>query len=269
MDWQQVLDALLGWAKTAGVKIAVALVLWIVLFKLINAIGRRILKKAEKKGLDKTIARTLVYISKLLAKVTVVICLISYVGIDASGLTALVASFGVCVGLAVNGALSNLAGGIMIIVTRPFKLDDFIEACGHSGTVEEIRITQTKLCTPDNKVVFIPNGTLSSSEIINYSVKKTRRVDHTFSIGYQNDFEQAKAIVLAICEKHEKVLSDPAPFVRVCKHGESSVDIVTRVWTESADYWTVHFDLLEQVKAAFDEQGIEIPYGQLDVHIKQ
>lgn len=268
MNWEALLNSVVSWAATAGVRIVIAILLWIVTFKLINAIGRRILKKSEKKGMDKTIARTVVYIGKLLLKIAIVICLVGYVGIDTSGLTALVASFGVCIGLAVNGALSNLAGGIMIILTRPFKIDDFIEACGHSGTVEEIRITQTKLRTPDNKVVYIPNGTLSSSEVVNYSEKDTRRVDHTFSIGYGNDFEKAKAIVLDLCEKHELTLSDPAPFVRVSKHGESSVDIVARVWVKSDDFWTVHFDLLEQVKAAFDENGIEIPYGQLDVHIK-
>jgi len=122
--------------------------------------------------------------------------------------------------------------------------------------------------TPDNKVVYIPNGTLSSSQIVNYSEKDTRRVEHTFSIAYSNDFEKAKNIVLDVCSNHELVLKDPAPFVRVCKHNSSSVDIVTRVWTKSADYWTVHFDLLEQVKSAFDANGIEIPFDQLDVHVK-
>ena len=268
MDWKAIINTIVNWATNTGVKILIALIILVVSFKIINAIARKWTKRSEKKGLDKTISRTLIYIFKIGMKIVIAICLVGYVGIDTSGLTALVASLGVCVGLAVNGALSNLAGGVMIILTRPFKIDDYIDACGHSGTVEEIRITQTKLRTTDNKVVYIPNGTLSASEIVNYSEKDTRRVDHTFSIAYDADFEKAKEIILDICNKNELVMQDPAPFVKMSKHGSSSIDIVTRVWTKSDDYWTVHFDLLEKVKVAFDENGIEIPFEQLDVHVK-
>lgn len=269
MDWEALWTSILTWLTNEGIKIVIALILLVVTFKLVNVIAKKLTKRAEKKNLDKTISRTLIYIFKLGMKIIIAICLVGYVGIDTSGLAALVTSLGVCVGLAVNGALSNLAGGIMIILTRPFKIDDYIEACGHGGTVEEIHITQTKLRTPDNKVVYIPNGTLSSSEIVNYSEKGERRVDHTFSIGYGDDFDKAKNIVMEICQGHELVLSDPAPFVRVCKHNSSSIDIVTRVWVKSENYWTVHFDLLEQVKKAFDANGIEIPFEQVDVHLKK
>ena len=272
MDWNQVLNNLLNtvinWATTAGLRLVIALVLMFVSFKIVNAIARKINKSGEKGKLDKTLARTFAYIFKLAMKCLIAICLIGFVGIDTSGLAALVVSLGACVGLALNGALSNLAGGILIIITRPFRVDDFIEAQGHSGTVEDIHITATKLRTPDNKVVFIPNGPLSSGTIVNYSVKDTRRVDFTFSIGYGDDFEKAKAIVMDICTSHALVLDDPAPFVRVSSHGASSIDIVTRVWVKSDDYWTVNFDILEAVKAAFDKEGIEIPFNQLDVHVK-
>ena len=269
MDWQAILNSIVNWATSTGIKLLIALILLFVSFKVINAVTRRMSKRFEKKHLDKTISRTLVYIFKLSMKIIVVVCLIGYVGIDTSGITALIASAGVCIGLAVNGAVSNLAGGVMLIVTRPFKIDDYIEALGYSGTVEEIRITQTKLRTPDNKVVYLPNGTLSSSEIVNYSEKDIRRVDNTFSIAYDCDFEKAKEIITNICANHELVLKDPAPFVRVSNHGSSSIDIVTRVWTKSEDYWTVHFDLLEKVKTEFDANGIEIPFNQLDVNIKK
>ncbi|MBQ7333395.1 MAG: mechanosensitive ion channel, partial [Clostridia bacterium] len=179
------------------------------------------------------------------------------------------ASLGVCAGLAVNGALSNLAGGVLIILTRPFRVDDYIEAQGHSGTVEDIHITCTKLRTTDNKVVYLPNGSLSSGSIVNYSEKDTRRVDFTFSIGYSDDFEKAKGIIMGILESHELTLKDPAPMVRVSGHGESSIDITARAWVMSADYWTVNFDVLEAVKTAFDKEGIEIPFNQLDVHVKK
>ena len=155
MNWQAILDSIVKWGMTAGLRLLVALILLLITFKIINAVARGLGKKAEKRGLDKTITRTIIYISKLAAKVAVAICLVGYVGIDTSGLAALITSFGVCIGLAVNGAVSNLAGGIVLILTRPFKLDDFIEACGYSGTVEEIRVTQTKLRTGDNKVVYL------------------------------------------------------------------------------------------------------------------
>ncbi len=270
MDWQAILDTVINWATNSGIKIVIGLVVLFVSFKLINMIGKKIIKRNEKKQrLDKTITRTLVYIAKIVLKIAITICIIGYVGIDTSGLTALVASVGVCVGLAVNGALSNLAGGIMLIITRPFKIDDFIEACGYSGVVEAINMTQTRIRTGDNKIVYIPNGTLSSAEIVNYSITDTRRLDLTFSIAYENDFEKAKEILLDLCKKHELVLESPAPMVRVSGHNTSSIDILTRVWTKSGDYWTVNFDLLEQVKLAFDKNGIEIPYNKLDVNVKK
>ncbi len=269
MDWQAIFNTIINWATTSGIKLVIALLILFISFKIINALARSFTKRCDKKRIDKTISHTLIYIFKIGTKIIITVCLVGYVGIDTSGITALIASVGVCIGLAVNGALSNLAGGVMIIVTRPFKIDDYIEALGHSGTVEDIRITQTKLRTPDNKVVYMPNGSLSSSEIVNYSEKDLRRVDNTFSISYDCDFEKAKEIINGICLEHELILKDPAPFVRVSKHGSSSIDIVTRVWTKSEDYWTVHFDLLEKVKIAFDENGIEIPFDQLDVNIKK
>ena len=273
MDWKEifnnVVSTVINWASTAGIRLLLALIILFVSFKIINAIARRIERSGEKGKLDKTLAKTFAYIFKLALKIVVVVCMVGFVGIDTSGLAALLVSVGACVGLALNGALSNLAGGILIILTRPFRVDDFIEAQGYSGTVEDIHITNTKLRTVDNKVVYIPNGPLSSGNIVNYSMKDTRRVDFTFSIGYGDDFEHAKKIVSDICSAHELVLKDPAPMVRVSEHGASSINLVTRVWVNSADYWTVHFDILEAVKAAFDKEGIEIPFNQLDVHVKK
>ena len=271
MTIEQFLSMLANWAVTVGLKIVIALIIFVVSFRAITIITRKIEKKliTGKPHLDKTLTSTLFYILRIVLKAIVVVCLVGYLGIDTSGLTALFVSFGACVGLAVNGALANLAGGVIIIVTRPFKIDDFIEAQGHSGTVEDIHITSTKLRTPDNKVVYIPNGPLSSGSIINYSEKDTRRVDFAFSISYENDFEKAKAIVMDIITAHELVLRDPEPFVRVSSHADSSITITARAWVNNADYWTVNFDVLESVKTAFDKNGIEIPYNQLDVHLKR
>ena len=257
-----------SWGVSVGIKLIAATVIFLVSFRVINKISRRIERTGDNGKLDKTIARTLAYVFKLGLKSIVVICLIGFVGIDTSGFTGLLVSIGACIGLALNGALSNLAGGILLILTRPFRVDDFIEAEGYSGTVEDIRITMTKIRTPDNKVVYIPNGPLSSGTVVNYSVKDTRRVDFNFSIGYGVDFEKAKNIVLRLCKNHELVLSDPPPMVRVCGHGTSGLTLVCRVWVKRDDYWTVNFDLLESVKAEFDTERIEIPFNQLDVHIK-
>lgn len=265
----ELLNNLLNWATTTGIKIVVALILLFISFKVINFIAKKIIKNGEKNNLDKTVTKTLAYVVKLGAKVIVCVCLIGYLGIDTSAITALIASFGVGIGLAVNGTLSNLAGGVLILVTRPFKIDDFIEAQGIKGVVTDIHITNTKIITPDNKVVYVPNAPLSNGNIINYSEKETRRVDIDFSISFTADFGKAQQIVTDILASHELVLNEPAPFVRLGQHAESAIIIKSRAWVKSEDYWTVYFDILEKVKADFDANGIEIPFNQLDVHIKK
>ena len=263
-------DGILNWLLNTeigvGIKIIIAVVIFFISFKVINVVARRIEKRGEK--YDKTLTKTLAYILKIGLKCVITVCLIGFLGIDTSGITALIASLGVCIGLAVNGAVANIAGGVLIIVTRPFRIDDYIEAQGVSGTVEDIHMVNTKIRTPDNKVIYLPNGALSNGNIINYSVKDTRRVDFTFSIAYSADFERAKGIVMSAMTSHELVLSDPEPMVRVSEHGASSINLTARAWVKSEDYWTVKFDLLERVKREFDKEGIEIPFNQLDVHVK-
>ena len=184
MEWfETLLNTLINWATTTGVKLIIALVILLISFKIIKVVCRKIEKSGAKKNADKTVMRTLAYALGLVLRVVVLVCLVGYLGIDTSGITALIASFGVCVGLAVNGALSNLAGGVLILLTRPFRVDDFIEAQGVSGTVADIHITSTKIITGDNKVVYVPNGALANGNIINYSEKDTRRVDLDFSVA--------------------------------------------------------------------------------------
>ncbi len=270
---EQFIQTLVGWLTTTGVKIVVALLLLFISFRVITIVCRRFEKRMVngKSKVDKTLAKTILHVAAIALKAVVVVCLVGYLGIDTSSITALIASLGVTVGLAVNGAVGNFAGGVLLLITRPFRVDDYIETCDVSGTVEDIRLINTRIRTPDNKVIYIPNGMLSSSTIINYSEKDMRRVDFTFSIAYENDFDEAKAIILEILEAHELILKleDKMPTARVTEHGQSSVDITARAWVMSADYWDVKFDVLEQVKKAFDEKGISIPYNQLDVHIKK
>ncbi len=251
IEWEKLINSIIEWATGTGLKILVAVVLLYVSFKLINYVAKKIERNSRKiHKLDKTLTNTLLYL-----------------GIDTSGLTALVTSLGVCVGLAVNGTLSNLAGGALLLITRPFKIDDYIEVAGYSGTVEDIRIVTTKLVTADNKTVYIPNSTVSTSSIVNYSEKGLRRIDLVFSIDYSADFSQAKSIIGNILQEHEKVLKSPVPTVRVISQSDSSIDICCRPWVNGDDYWDVYFDLTEEVKKRFDKEGIGIPFPQLDVHI--
>lgn len=263
------LSILLNWATTTGIKIIIALILLLVSFKLVNFFAKRIGKICEKKQVDKTITKVLLYVSKIVLKCVIVIALIGYLGIDTSAITALIASFGVCIGLAVNGTVSNLAGGVLILVTRPFKVDDYIEAQGVSGTVVDIHITHTKLNTPDNKVIYLPNGALSNGNITNYSEKDTRRVDLEFTFDCATDIEKAKSLVCDVFAANELVLKDPAPFVKVGGKGDAGLKLTARAWVKSEDYWTVYFDAFEAVKMTFDANGIAFSANQLEIKIKK
>lgn len=272
MDWNKIKETVLGWLTTTGIKILVALLVLIVAFTLINRISKQIEKRSRKqeetKHVDKTVYRTLGYIAKIGLKILVVLSLVAYLGIDTGAITALIASLGVGVGLAVNGTLSNLAGGMLLLFTRPFKDGDYIAANGYEGYVEDIFICNTKIRTNDNKIVYLPNGKLSTSEIVNYTEKNTRRVDLTYSISYADDFEKAEQIVKAVAAANPKILQEPAPKARITAHSASSIDLFCPVWCKTEDYWDVLFDMNEQVKKAFDLNGISIPFNQMDVHVK-
>lgn len=266
---QEFLSTIINWATTAGVKILIALIIMFIAFKIINFVVKKITKKFEdNEKYDKTLVRTLSYAAKIALKILVVVCLIGYLGINTGGIAALIASLGVAAGLAVNGTLANLAGGVMIIITRPFKVGDFIEAQGYQGTVEDIRICYTKILTIDNKTVYLPNSGLSTGTIANFSEQELRRVDLDFSVA-GNDPVQVREILLDVCDKEEKVLKDPAPFARISDYGAGNgVKITMRAWCNSAEYWDAYFNLLDDVKDAFEANNIVVPFDQLDVHIK-
>lgn len=266
---ESVLSTIGNWAATTGLKIVIALVIFIVGFKVVSGVCRKLEKKLlSTDKLDKTLTKTLCNLASAGLKVLIVIGLVGYLGIDTSGLAALVASLGVCVGLAVNGALSNLAGGAIILITRPFKIGDYISAQGHDGTVQDINVISTKITTVDNKVVYIPNGALSSGTIVNFSEADLRRVDLDFSVA-GNDIKLVRKVVLDVCSSCDKVLQDPAPFARVSDYGAGrGTKLTVRAWCSSADYWDVYFDLLDEMNKAFDENKIVVPFNQLDVHMK-
>ena len=264
-----IIEAVRDWALSTGLKIVFAIIILLISFRIVTVISRRIEKKLEKSGkFDKTLIRTLSYAGRIVLKIVIATCLVGWLGVDTTGIAALIASLGVGVGLAVNGALSNFAGGILLLVTRPFKVGDYIVAQGAEGIVEDIRIISTKIVTLDNKVVHLPNGALSSGNIANYSEKEVRRVDLDFSVA-GNDPELVRSLILGVCEADEKVLKEPSTFVRVTDYGAGNgVKVTMRAWCKTEQYWDTYFDLLNGVRKAFEENKIVIPFNQLDVHIK-
>lgn len=269
ITFTEILNQVLSWLSTEGVKLVIGLFVLFILFKIINVISNKFKKRMEKKNKDKTITSVIYQILRKGLKILAILVFLGYVGIDTAGIGTVIASLGVGIGLALQGSLSNFAGGIVILILRPFKIDDYIEAQGEGGTVENIGIFYTTLVTPDNKIVMIPNGTLANGTMTNYSAKELRRVDFEFAIAYAEDHERAKKAILEVIESNSLILTEPAlPFVRVVNHGDSAIGIATRVWVKSENYWTVYFDMMEAIKAKFDAENIEIPFNQLDVNIK-
>lgn len=211
------------------------------------------------KFLSKSV-RIAIYILTFIATLTLL-------GIPTTGLVAAMSAAAVAISLALKDSLSNISGGIFLLVTRPFITNDVIEVNGYCGSVKEIQLIHTVILTFDNREVIIPNGVMVNSTVINMSNEDRRRVDIVFSIGYDDNASLARELILKTASKHELVISEPEPFARVTAHSASSIDITMRVWTLAGDYWTVYFDLLEQVREQFNENGISIPYNQLDVHV--
>ncbi len=261
------LEDFLNSALSVVVRVVIALVILFLSFKLIRLAVRKIENMPRVKNSDKTVSKILIYALSLSLRVFTVLALISFVGIDTGGITAIIASLGVGVGLAVNGTLSNFAGGFLIILTRPFRIDDFIEAEGYSGTVEDIRIVCTKLRTPDNKVVYIPNGALSGGNIVNYSEKDLRRLDLTFPITNGTDTESAKKIIESVIGECGYILDEPSHSVRVKSFGAGGVELFLRAWLKGEDYWTAYYDVVEGVRDGFYKSGITAPNQQISVRL--
>ena len=261
---------IIDWALESGVKLVVGILLMVIGFKFINKLSKKFVNFAERRNLDLTLAKFIKSCINIGLKCLIVLVIAGgYWDIELSGLAAIVASAGGAIGLALQGSLSNFAGGFIILLIRPFKIGDYIQTGQFEGTVEQIGVFYTSLTTIDNKVVLIPNGTLSNGSLINYSTKDTRRVDLIFSAGYECDILKVRRVLKEIVDRHELILDYPEPFVGLFEQGQNSLDFAVRVWVDTPNYWTVYFDLLEQVKLRFDEEGISIPYPQMDLHLKQ
>ena len=269
INWEEVLVNIVKWCMTTGLKLLFALIVMIILFKITNVVTKRIYKRLKEKNVDETLLRISLQTSRFILKGLILLSFVGYVGIETASITAVITSCGLALGLALQGALSNVAGGIIIILMRPFRIGDYIFTNGESGTVEDIHMFYTTLVTPDNRVIHVPNGNLANNVIVNNSIKEKRRVDVIMSIAYDADFEKAKQLIYEVCSKNELIDKTPDYFVAVGSYSSSSVDLNIRVWTNNANYWTVHRYLMHEVKKTFDLNGIKIPFIQLDVNIKQ
>ena len=252
---------------SVGSKILLAIVVFFVgrwIVRRLNNLLAKILEKRHVEASLSTFVKSLVSISLTLLLIIVVI---GVLGIETSSFIALFASAGVAIGMALSGTLQNFAGGVMILLFKPFKVGDTIEAQGQTGTVREIQIFNTILATPDNKIIIIPNGGLSTGLMKNYSKEATRRVDWEFGIAYGDDYTKAKAVIARLLDADGRVLKDPAYFIALTSLGESSVNIVVRAWVNAGDYWGVYFDMNEKVYKTFAEENLNIPFPQLDVHL--
>lgn len=248
-------------------KVVLAIITLVVGLWIVKWIGKGISKATDGKKIEPTLKHFLINIATILLKVILFVAVIGMVGVQTTSFVAVLAAMGFAIGLALQGSLSNFAGGVLIILFKPIAKGEFIEAQGESGTVHGIEIFTTTLKTPDNKTVTIPNGPLANGNIVNYSREKTRRIEWIFGIGYDDDIKKASKILLDIVKKHKKVLKDPQPFCRVAELADSSVNFKVRVWVNTSDFWAVYFDVVEAVKEQFDKQGISIPYPQQDVHL--
>lgn len=268
MNWEEIVTFISNLFSNVFIKVLITTLLFIFLWWITGLFVKKSKRKALKRNKDKLTINVIFESILWLIRIGLIILYASIVGIDTAGLAALVASAGVTLGLALQGSLSNLAGGIILIIIRPFQIDDYIEVDGQSGTVENIKLFYTHLITPDNKEVMIPNGTLANGTIINYSKKDTRRVDLTFTISYDDNIKLAIDIIENLCKKHSLILKNKKIFVRESEHTQSGVNISVKVWCNNGDYWTVHFDIIEQVREAFNQNNITIPYLQVDLHQK-
>ena len=250
-----------------GGRILAALIIFIIGKFLINWANRLFATMLQQRKVDASIQSFLKSIVNITLLVMLFLAVIGKLGIELTSFAALLASVGVAVGMALSGNLSNFAGGVIILVFRPYKVGDYIEAStGASGIVTDIQIFHTVLTTPDNKVIFAPNGAMSGAVVTNYNRKETRRLQFIYGVEYGTDFELAKSTLLDIINKDSRILQDPAPFVELSALADSSVNITVRVWVNASDYWAVNFDMNKNVYATFNEKGISFPFPQLTVH---
>lgn len=267
MNWDKFLQNLLEFAATWGIKLLIALILLGIGIKLIKRCNKFIKNSPKLDKLDLGLRAFLASFSNIALYIVLIITIASVLGIPATSFITILASCGVAIGLALQGSLSNFAGGLMLLLFKPFKVGDYVQVADEEGKVLEISVVYTVILTVDNKRITIPNGTLTNEIIINYSAEELRRVDMTFTTSYDCDIAKTKSVITKVLKKHPLTLDDPEPLVRLSLHGDSALTYTARAWCKNDDYWDVKWDITEQVKEAFDKHGITIPYPQMDIHV--
>lgn len=266
VDVEQLLSKLLDWGIEVGKDLLGAIFIYIVGRFIIKQVGRLLARILEKRKLEISVQTFLRSLVSILLNLILAFAIVSRLGVETTSFAALLASAGVAIGMALSGNLSNFAGGLIILVFKPFKVGDYIEGQNANGTVREIQIFHTILTTVDNKVIYVPNGALSSNAITNYSKQETRRAEWVFGVEYGEDFEKVKAVLQRIIDADPRILKDPAPMIALGALSASSVDIKVRAWAKTADYWDVYFDMNKIVYDTFNKEGIGFPFPQLTVH---
>jgi small conductance mechanosensitive channel len=260
-------DKLIELVQSYGLPLIWAIVVFIVGRIVARIITKVVVKMMNRANIDETLikfTKTVIYVALM---IFVILASLGKLGIETTSFAAILAAAGLAIGLSLQGTLGNFASGFMLILFRPFKVGDFVEAGGVSGVIEEIQIFSTRMRSGDNKEITVPNGQIVGSTITNYSAKETRRVDLVVGVGYNDDLKKVRAVLEDILAKDERILKDPAPTIGVSELADSSVNFVVRPWVKSGDYWPVLFDTQETVKLRFDAEGISIPYPQQDLHI--
>lgn len=255
------------WLFLNGVKIVVALLIFFIGRSIARLLTNVIEKTLVRNSVDPTIISFTRNVSYAAMLTFVVIASLGQVGIQTASFVAVIGAAGLAIGLALQGSLANFASGVLMLIFKPFKAGDFIEAGGTAGVVEEIHVFSTQLRSPDNKTLIVPNSAIMGGNIVNYSTKPTRRVDLVVGVSYEADLAHVKLVLQDIVKADDRVLTDPAPVIAVSELADSSVNLVVRPWVKSADYWDVYFGLTERIKVRFDEEGIGIPYPQMDLHV--
>ncbi len=263
----EILDKISDLTLNYGPKLLGAIVVWIVGSMIIKGLLSTFNKALDKRKTDESLKPFLKSLVGMLLKVLLVISVLSMLGVEMTSFIAILGAAGLAVGMALSGTLQNFAGGVIILLFKPFKVGDFIDAQGYKGVVKEIQIFNTILTELDNKTVIIPNGGLSTGSMVNYSTEPERRVDWTFGIGYGDSIDQAKNILADLIAKDNRILKSPEHFIAVSALADSSVNFTVRAWVKAEDYWGVFFDMNENVYNAFNEAGVNIPFPQMDVHV--
>ena len=267
IDWAETWTLIQTTGVDLGINLVTALVIFFVGRWIVGMVVKGMMKAMQKGDLDITLRRFISNLARTLLMLFVIIAAINALGVQTASLIALVGAAGLAVGLALQGSLANFAAGVLIVLFRPYKVGDWIEGGGVSGSVEEVQILTTVLKTGDNKRVIIPNSQIMGTTITNYSANDTRRVDLVVGVSYSDDLDKVRKELQDLVDADERILKDPAVTIAVSELADSSVNFVLRPWVNTADYWAVYFDLTERVKKRFDEVGISIPFPQRDVHV--